>query len=343
MFSKDNDRYSRQIRFGPIGAGGQQRFDQARVLVIGVGALGSASSEMLARAGVGFLRLVDRDFVDWSNLQRQSLYCERDVKEGLPKAIAAANRLREINSNITIDPVVADVLPTNIGELAQDMDLIVDGTDHFDIRFLINDISIVLGVPWVFGGCLGAEGQVMTIVPGETPCLRCWMPDGPPMQTDTCDSVGVIGPIVQLVASLQVAEVMKVLVDAREAICGGLQAFSLWDSRFRQISGANLRDGKNCLACDQKSFEWLYGEKFTSATKLCGRNSVQISPGIARQLDLGRLADTLKAAHSVTHNAYLLRVTVDTLRVTAFADGRAIIEGTEDVAQARTLYTRLFG
>ncbi len=348
LSAQDELRYSRQIRFAPIGIAGQQQLINARVLVLGLGALGSASAEMLTRAGVGHLRIVDRDFVELSNLQRQSLYREADALEGTPKAIAAAKRLQSINSQLVIEPHVLDVTPKNILGLAASVDLIIDGTDHFDIRFLINDAAVHTKIPWVFGGCLGAEGQVMAVVPGVTACLRCLMSDGSPGTVATCDTQGILGPIVQVVAAVQVAEGLKILTGNMPDLYHGLQTFSLWEARSRQISTKALMDpqSKNhvpCPTCQLHQLEWLLGERFGGAIRLCGRNSVQFTPGEPRNVDLNSVASALADMGEVTISPYLLRLRTESHSITLFPDGRAIIEGTEDLVQAKALYVKYFG
>lgn len=338
-------RYERQIRFAPLGLAGQQQLAHGRVLVVGLGALGSTSAELLARAGVGNLRVVDRDWLEWSNLQRQSLYCEADVREQLPKAIAAAQRLAEINSSIAIEPLVADVTPGNIRRLAEGIDLIVDATDNFETRFLLNDVSHEMGIPWIYGGCLGAEGQTMTIIPGESACLRCLMPDGPPAPADlpTCDTAGIIGPIIHLIAAVQVAEALKLLSGNRAAASRQLQCFSLWDGRHRQIDLSRLREIGSCPACQQGAREWLNGTRSSQLAVLCGRNAVQIRPAEPQQLELAALADRLRAVGEVSLTRFFLKVQLESHRLTLFPDGRAIVEGTTEPAVAKRLYSQYVG
>ncbi len=340
----DLNRYSRQIRFAPIGTKGQEKMIKARVLLIGVGALGSVTAEILARSGVGFLRLVDRDFVDISNLQRQSLFVERDAQAGIPKAVAAAKALGEINSQIAIESVIADVTPDNIGELANGVDLILDGTDNFEIRFLINDYSIREKIPWIYTGCLGADGQSLNILPGQSPCLRCLMPEGPPAVTDTCDTAGVVGPIVHVMSAIQALEAIKFLSGNESHLIKGLQVVSMWDARSRVVPLDRLLENSNCLTCQQGRFEWLEEGRFTQAVRLCGRNSVQINPAAKQPLDLSSLETRLRTvAAEVICNAFLVRFKTDGKRVTVFADGRAIIEGTDDFVVAKSIYTRFLG
>ena len=338
-------RYERQMRFAPLGLAGQQHLTRSRVLIVGLGALGSTSAELLARAGIGTLRLVDRDWLEWSNLQRQSLYCEADVREQLPKAIAAARRLAEINSSIAIEPLVADVTPGNIRQLTEDVDVIVDATDNFETRFLLNDVSLETGIPWIYGGCLGAEGQTMTIIPGESACLRCLMPDGPPAPADlpTCDTAGIIAPIIHVIAAVQVAEALKLLSGNRASASQALQCFSLWDGRHRQIDLARLRETGNCPACHLGAREWLSGTRSSQLAVLCGRNALQIRPSEPQQLDLNALASRLRTVGETSVTRFFLKVQLGPHRLTVFPDGRAIIEGTTEPAVAKRLYAQFVG
>lgn len=338
------DRYSRQIRFAPIGVEGQRRLAKSRVLIVGVGALGSVTAEILARAGVGYLRLVDRDFVDLSNLQRQSLFDEDDARQGTPKAMAACQRLSRINSEIAYEPIVADVVPRNLAELGTGVDLILDGTDNFEIRFLLNDYCVRESVPWIYTGCLGADGQTMVVRPNVSPCLRCLMPDGPPGAVDTCDTAGVLGPIVHVMAAIQALEAIKILCGNDAALVSGLQVISMWTGRTRVLPLKNLREGINCPTCKLRKFEWLEGNRFTETVRLCGRNSVQINPGSTIEVNLDRLAKRLAdLGFAVTQNPFLLRFSTTENRLTIFADGRAIIEGTDDFSIAKSLYGRFIG
>ncbi len=342
---QDLSRYIRQSRFAPLGEKGQRALSEKRALVVGCGALGSVIANTLARAGVGKLRIVDRDFLELNNLQRQVIYDEDDVASGLPKAIAAANKLRKFNSQIEIEPIVADISHTNIAELAQGADVIVDGTDNFEIRYLLNDIAMKQGIPWVYGGCIGAEGQTMTILPGESPCLRCLLPEAPPPgSTPTCDSAGILGPIINIIASLEAMEAIKILAGKREACSRVLTICDVWDNRLRQIKlDSLLAQRENCPACSQREYPWLSGERGSHTAILCGRNAVQLSFPGTEGLRLEELAAKLSGLGKVTRNAFLLRFAVDEYLLTIFPDGRAIIGGTDDVAQAKTLYAKYIG
>jgi adenylyltransferase/sulfurtransferase len=337
-------RYDRQARFAPIGEEGQQKLQSGRVLVCGCGALGSVVAEILVRAGVGFVRIVDRDFVELNNLQRQVLFDEQDVADNLPKAIAAASKLRRINSEIQIEPAVADVTFANISQLAGDVDLIVDGTDNFATRFLVNDFAVNHGKPWIYGGCIGAEGQTMTIVPGETACLACLMADAPPPgTTPTCDTAGIIAPIVNVVASIEAAEALKILSGNRDAISRRLAIIDLWDNQLRYVDLTKLRQNGDCRVCQHGEFVWLSGERGDASAVLCGRNAVQLSAPAGTVVSLEDLAARLAGVGEIKRNAFLLRLHVNDYLLTVFPDGRTIVAGTNDVALARSVQARYLG
>ena len=337
------DRYRRQLRYAPLGEAGQRRLMQARVLVVGSGALGCVVADTLVRAGVGFVRLVDRDFVETDNLHRQVLFDESDAEAQLPKAVAAAARLAKVNSAVTIDPVVADLNATNIDQLANDVELIVDGTDNFETRYLLNDYAVANAKPWIFGGCVGTEGQTLAIVPGETPCLSCIMPEPPPATAQpTCETAGVLGPIVNVIASLQAIEALKLLSGNREHLNPAMTLVDLWGNQIRTIGVGNSRSD-DCPTCGQRNFAWLDGRRGSAITRLCGRNSVQIAPVTPEPVDLPALAKRLRDVGHVTSNPFLLRLAVDDYRLTLFADGRTIIGGTDDPAVARTVLAKYLG
>ena len=291
------ERYQKQILFDGIGRDGQQRLQQSRVLLCGCGALGSVLADTLTRAGVGHLRIVDRDFVELSNLQRQVLYDEADVAERLPKAIAAADKLRRINSQITIEPVVADIDHTNILSFADGADLILDGTDNFEIRFLINDASLETGIPWIYTGCIGSHGQTMPVFPGESGCLRCLMGTVPdPGATETCDTAGVLGPAINVIASLEAALALKILSGHRADVPAVMTIVDVWDGTFRTMNVASLRDQSDCPACHRGERLWLSGREGSQTTILCGRNAVQVAPPQRGELALADLADRLRSS-----------------------------------------------
>jgi molybdopterin-synthase adenylyltransferase len=340
------DRYRKQILFDGIGEAGQRRLIAGRAAVIGCGALGSVVAESLVRAGVGFVRIADRDFVDLSNLQRQVLYDEEDVRQRTPKAIAAAEKLRKINSEVTIEPHVVDVTSASVLELVRDVDVILDGTDNFETRFLINDAAVETGIPWVHGGCVGSHGQVMSILPGRTPCFRCLMPEVPaPGSSETCDTAGVIGPAVQVVASLEVVEAFKILSGQVEMIKPELTILDVWEGTLRRLNMENMNAGKTCPCCSGTDRSWLRGEQGSQSTVLCGRNSVQIAPSGRSTLSLDELAGRLQPLGTVRTNPFLLVFSPNDSdhELTLFTDGRAIISGTEDLAEARHLYSRFVG
>ncbi len=339
-------RYQKQILFDGIGQDGQQTLATKRVLLIGCGALGCVVADAMARAGVGFLRIVDRDFVELSNLQRQTLFTEDDVTSHFPKAVAAAERLQRVNSSIEIDPIVADVDFRNARKFAEDADLIMDGTDNFEIRYLINDISLDLGIPWIFTGCTGSHGQVMPVFPNESACLRCLMQNPPPPgSTETCDTAGVLGPAIGVIASLQAAIALKILTGQKDSVSRSLTIVDVWGMTFRQMDVSKLREATDCPACKQGERLWLDGSQSAGSTVLCGRNAVQISPAEKTALSLPELAKRLESAGIVTSNPFLVRVAVaeSDLEVTVFPDGRAIVKGTEDPAAARAIYSRYVG
>lgn len=338
------DRYSRQERFTAIGREGQQRLAESHVLVCGCGALGSVIANSLVRAGVGKLRIVDRDFLEYNNLQRQVLYDEADVASGLPKAIVAKEKLQRINGSVEIEAIVTDIDHTNMERLMDGVDLVLDGTDNFETRFLINDAAVKLGIPWVYGGCIGAEGQTMTILPGETPCLRCLLQETPPAgSTPTCDTAGILGPIINVIASVEVTEALKLLTDNSDAVSRSLGVFDLWENRVRHVGIDALFTGfENCL-CHGNEFPWLAGERGSHTASLCGRNSVQLTFPERRQLDLAQLAKKLDGLGKVIANEYLVRFSDESYTLTIFADGRAIISGTDEIPVAKSVYARYVG
>ena len=342
----DLERYSRQVRFNGIGLDGQQRIRDSKVLICGCGALGTVLADTLTRAGVGLLRIVDRDFVDLSNLQRQVLFDEQDVDEHLPKAIVAAKRLARINSQVTLEPHVADIDWRNVREYARDVDLILDGTDNFEVRFLINDVSLETGIPWVYAGCVGSHGQTMAIFPNESACLRCLIETPPdPGATETCDTAGVIAPAIHMITALQAATALKILAGRKDLVSPHLTIVDVWDGTLRQMNLSNLRERSQCPACVQGRRDWLRGGHASQSTVLCGRNSVQISPAIPADLSLEEMGRKLEASGAVTRNPFLVRLTLTdpAIEITVFRDGRAIIQGTDDISVARGLYARFVG
>ena len=337
-----NERYSRQVLFPEIGRAGQEKLINARVLLVGAGALGASHAEMLARAGVGLLRIVDRDFVEFTNLQRQTLYKESDAAERLPKAVAAKNRIAEINSEVEVDAIIADINNSNIETLIDDVDLVLDGTDNFQIRYLLNDACVKHGVTWIYGAAVSSYGTTMTIIPGETPCLRCIFSDMPDAgSSPTCDTSGVIMPIIATVAATQVTEAIKLLVGDRDSLHGSLLQFDMW-ANDRQRIKLNSPD-PDCKTCGRHIYEFLDAEAQEFSAVLCGRDAVQVSPAKPTNIDLVRLAEKLSPVADVKQNEYLVRFSSGDNEITVFADGRAIVKGTDDAAHARSLYARFIG
>src|SRR5687767_6912274 len=339
------ERYSRQMRFGGIGEKGQAKLLDSRVTLCGCGALGTVLANNLVRAGVGFVRIIDRDFIEFSNLQRQVLFDEKDIADNLPKAEAAARKLRQINSSVTVEPVVTDIDRTNVLELCKDADVILDGTDNFEVRYLINDVAVKLQKPWVYGGSIGSHGQTMTIIPGQTPCLRCVFEAAPaPGEAGTCETAGVLGPVVTIIASLQATECFKLLTGAIEQVNRELIYIDVWENITRRIKIAPLLGKVDCPTCKHKKFEWLDGTQGSQTVSLCGRNAVQVSHHMAAQLNFEEMARQLQMmGGTVSFNRFLLKFSVDGFEFTVFPDGRAIIKGTNDVDKARTLYAKYVG
>jgi len=337
-----NERYSRQILFPEIRKAGQEKLLNSRVLLLGCGALGASQAEMLARAGVGRLRIVDRDFVEFTNLQRQTLYKESDASERLPKAIAAQNRIAEINSEIEVEAIIADVNNSNIESFIKDCDLVLDGTDNFQVRYLLNDACVKHNKIWIYGAAVSSYGTTMTIIPGETPCLRCifeQMPDAG--SSPTCDTAGVIMPIIATVSAVQVAEAIKILVGGTESLHRSLMQFDIWRNDWRKIKLS--LPNPDCETCDRRNFELLDAESQEFSAVLCGRNAVQISPPRPTNLSLESLAEKLENVSEVMQNEYLVRFSSGENEVTVFRDARAIIRGTDNVSVARSLYAKYIG
>ena len=337
-----NERYSRQVLFREIGKSGQERLLNSRVLLVGCGALGASHAEILARAGVGFLRIVDRDFVEFTNLQRQTLFSENDAKERLPKAVAAKNRLAEINSEIEVEAVVADVNNSNIESFIKDVELVLDGTDNFQIRYLINDACVKMVKPWIYGAAVSSYGTTMTIFPRETPCLRCIFEEMPSAgSAPTCDTAGVIQPIISSISAIQTTEALKILTGNRAQLHKSLIQIDVWHNDWRKIKlGAPNED---CETCAKHNFEYLDAETGEFSAVLCGRNAVQIAPPKPTKIDLVNLAERLKSLGEVKQNEYLVRFTSGENELTVFSDARAIIRGTDDVSTARSLYAKFIG
>lgn len=337
--SQLDERYSRQILFRGIGAEGQQKLAAARVVVVGCGATGSALASLLARAGVGWLRIIDRDYVEPSNLQRQVLFDEQDAAESLPKAIAAGRKIAALNSSIELDAQVADLTPSNCEELLEGAHLILDGTDNFETRYLINDYAVENSSPWIYTAAVGSYGVTMNVIPKETACLACIFPDSPRGVVETCDTSGILNSAVNAVASIAVTEAIKFLVGASAKIRRTLISLDVWENDRSEISTAHPRS--DCRACAERNFVHLRGEARPHIT-LCGRNSVQIHER-SRPIDFAEMEGRLKGHGEVRHNEFVLKFTRDPLEMTLFPDGRAIIKGTTDTGVARSLYARFVG
>jgi molybdopterin/thiamine biosynthesis adenylyltransferase len=336
------ERYSRQILFDGIGEAGQQRLLDARAVIIGCGALGTAQAEALARAGVGRLRIVDRDFVEASNLQRQTMFTEQDAREHLPKAVACVNHLALINSEIEAEALVADVNHSNVERIIEGADVVLDGTDNFATRYLINDACVKHHVNWIYGAAVGSYGVTMTVRPHETPCLRCIFEEPPPAASaPTCDTAGVIMPIIAIVAAVQVSEALKLLTGQHETLHGSLMQFDVWRNEWRRIK--LNRPVPDCPTCGLGRYEMLEAEAGDFTSVLCGRDAVQVNPRRSINVDLPALAKRLRAAGDVQLNTYLLRLRAGEYELTIFQDARAIIRGTSDVPVARSLYAKYVG
>nr|WP_041853910.1 ThiF family adenylyltransferase [Thermobacillus composti] len=341
--SPSSERYARQVRFSPFGMEGQKRLAQGFAVVVGMGALGCVIANHLVRAGIGRIRLIDRDIVSWSNLHRQLLYTEADAESGVPKAEAAAAQLRTFNRQVAIEAAAVDLNSGNAESLLADADLIVDGTDHFGVRYLINDVAVKFGIPWIYGGAVGASGMTMTIVPGETPCYRCLFPSPPPPgSTDTCETAGVLPPIVDLIGSLQAMEAIKLLGGYKEQLHGALLHADLWKTDFSKMKTAGARRA-DCPCCGIRRFDYLEAVvRGKSEAVLCGRETVQIAPAEPLQLHLDEMAERLKSAGRVERNPWLLRLTLeDGITLVLFPDGRVLVQGTGDPDLARRIYDRI--
>jgi adenylyltransferase/sulfurtransferase len=336
------DRYSRQALFRGLGETGQQRLGAGRAVVVGCGALGSWSSNLLVRAGVGTVRVVDRDFIEPSNLQRQVLFDEDDIAQGLPKAVAAVRKLARVNSSVTIEPLVVDLTARNAEAILADADVVVDGTDNFETRYLLNDACVKLGKPWVYGGVIGSYGLAMTVVPRETPCLRCvYAQPPPPGVTPTCDTAGVLNTVVGVIASVQCTEAIKLIAGARADLLAGLLHVDVWENRYHRLdTGGRSAD---CPACGRGRYEFLEARRGWVTATLCGRDAVQVCPAEPERLDLVALAARLATVGRVSHNAYMLRLEVGEHELTVFPDARTIVKGTSDEAVARGLHAKYVG
>lgn len=337
-----DERYSRQVLFAGIGREGQERLQQARAAIVGCGATGSAAAALLARAGVGKLTIIDRDYVEFSNLQRQSLFDEQDASESLPKALAAARKIKAFNSGIEVVAHANDLTPENVA-LLEDAELVVDGTDNFETRFLINDHCVSRNAPWIYSAAVGSYGATMNILPGKTSCLACLFPEAPGGTHETCETAGVLGPVIELVASLAASEAIKILLgdihSASSHLRRTLLSWDVWKNQHSEVKADKPRAG--CRCCGEHDFLHLRGERRPRIT-LCGRNSVQIHEQ-QRPMDFAALDSTLRPHGKVRHTDFILKFWPDDYEITLFPDGRAIIKGTSDPAIARSLYARYLG
>jgi molybdopterin/thiamine biosynthesis adenylyltransferase len=338
---KIEERYSRQMLFRGIGAEGQRRLAASRVAIVGCGATGSASASLLARAGVGTLRIIDRDYVEPSNLQRQSLFDEKDAAESLPKAIAAARKIASFNSQIAVEGRVEDLVPSNIEALLEGMDVILDGTDNFETRYLVNDFAVKASLPWIYAAAVGSYGVTLNVLPGKTACLACIFPDTPRGMVETCETSGILNSAVNLVASVAATEAVKLLVSGQALgnLRQTLWSLDVWTNELAEIAAGKPRAG--CRACGERNFIHLAGEGRPHIT-MCGRNSVQIHEP-ARPIDFTEMRRRLETLGVVRHNQFVLKFWREPYEMTLFPDGRAIIKGTTDTGVARSLYARDVG
>lgn len=339
MMRASDSRYSRQVRFAPWGEPGQARLGASRVAIVGCGALGTVQAEILVRAGVGVLRIIDRDVVELSNLQRQFLFSEADARDGTPKAVAAARRLAAINSEVALEPMVADLTPSSAAELLENTDLILDATDNFETRYLMNDFSVRENIPWIYGAAVSSYGLKLAILPSVSACLKCVYPEPPQGAQPTCETAGVLGSVTATIAALQTADAMKILALGPSGFVARLTTIDLWTGEIRQLAPP-ARD-PDCVCCGRREFVHLDGSR-GAPISLCGRNAVQIHER-ARPLDLNDLAKRLGELAPVRSNEFALRVTLDSYELMIFPDGRAIIKGTTNVGIARSLYARYVG
>lgn len=341
---EEQERYARQSAFYGIGKAGQEKLSNSRVMILGCGGLGAASASILARAGVGYLKLVDRDFLELNNLQRQILYEEHDVKEGLPKVIAAQRQIERINSTVHVEPVIADVNRFNIESHIADVGLVIDAADNFETRFLLNDACVKHNRTWIYGAAIESYGLSMNIIPGKTACLRCVMDNIPqPGSVPTCETVGVLGSIVCIIASIQSAEAIKILLDKKDEINRSLISIDIWNNSYQTIAIEKEKIQKNCPVCNQHWFEFLEGKQGSAFTALCGRNAVQILPFKQAPLDLAKLAIDLSGLGVVKVNEFIIRFEIEGYELIIFPDSRAIVKGTTDTGIARSLYSKFVG
>jgi adenylyltransferase/sulfurtransferase len=335
------ERYSRQIITFAIGEEGQKKLKESSVLLVGCGGLGSTIATLLVRAGVGRLRIVDRDFVEITNLQRQILFDEDDLNSNIPKGVIAERKLKKINSDVEIEGIVADFNPSNAESLSEGINLILDGLDNMEGRFLINDLSIKKGIPWIYGTCLSTYGLTFNIIPKKSPCLRC-IYDNFANSSMTCETAGIIGPIVVLIASIQSSEALKILTGNEKDLRYDMLFVDLWRNEFEKIPISHLKK-ENCPACGMGRFDFLEGNKISSVISICGSNSIQINPPAERFLELEKIVESLKPYGMVVFNEYLVKFFYQDYEITIFKDGRAIVKGTSDPSIAKSLYSKFIG
>ncbi|MEP9411911.1 MAG: ThiF family adenylyltransferase [Candidatus Brocadia sp.] len=339
-----SERYARQTLFYGIGNHGQKILMQKNAALVGCGALGCTSANLLVRSGVRRLKIIDRDYIEESNLQRQSLFDEEDISKNLPKAVAAQKKLQKVNSCVQVESFTADLNPSNIETLLDSADIIIDGTDNFETRFLINDYCVKKEIPWIYGACIGSMGLTMNIVPSKTPCLRCVLEDiPPPGAIETCDTAGIIAPIASMIASVQVAEALKILTGNFGTLSKGLLKIDLWRNEIKRIHVEDIREKSDCITCRQHRYEFLSEKTYSMTTALCGKNAVQILHPDGSKLDLKRLAVRLEKSGKVSFNSFLLRLKTEKYELTVFPDGRSIISGTNDTSLAKGLYAKYIG
>lgn len=336
------ERYSRQQMFKQIGFEGQEKIKHKHVLIVGAGALGSAGAEAFVRAGIGKLTIIDRDYVEWSNLQRQQLYTEKDANDKIPKAIAAKKHLEQINSEVEIEALVMDAGSDNLESLLDRVDIIIDGTDNFDIRFIVNDLSHKYNIPWIYGSCVGSYGATYTVIPGRMPCLNCIL-KRVPTGGATCDTAGIISPAVQIVSAYQVTEAFKILVEDFAALRNTFLTFDVWSNQYHSIHVDKIKT-EGCPSCGTfRTYPYLSYENQTKTEVLCGRNTVQIRPTKSIEYSFDQVEKSLKAYGTVTKNPYLLSCQLQDYRMVIFRDGRVFIHGTNNIQLAKNLYYRLLG
>jgi adenylyltransferase/sulfurtransferase len=342
MSPQQLDRYTRQRLFPEIGIQGQERLLESRVAIVGCGALGTHAASTLVRAGVGSTLLIDRDFVELSNLQRQTLFDESDVHEGLPKAIAAALRLQKVNSQVTLRTAVIDLTGANAEAVLSNVDLVLDGTDNFYTRYLINDVCTKLKLPWIYAGVVGGNGMTMTFMPGQGPCFRCVFPEAPPAGLNpTCDTAGILESAAAVLSGFQCVEALKILSGNPAALKKGLLHVDVWERQFLSLDPGAKRE--DCPCCVAGNFEYLRQENAILTTQLCGRDAVQVSLSAPAQLDLAQLALRLEPLGEVRLNRFMLRAFIDKYELSVFPDGRCIVKGTTDEVVAKAVHARYIG